>query len=280
MNFKKAASRVLYIYTSKSWLMLAGVTTLILSAAGSAGALTITSLGTGILDAGNGSVVVSGNGVTSGCINWYNSGSAPTTCPDTGGTGSLSVQGGSTAPFVAGDTGTIQDLSFQTVTPLVDFLVVDRPGSHPLQFDLEDLRFNGGTTIGDCTAGSNDPGATCTPADSPFQLTNGLIDPNTGMVDTVSISFTVDAYGYVDNSGTNYNAADMYVGTFTTQQAIQDATIQSIINTIAGGGAISASWSASFTPETTPVVPEPESFLLLGAGLTAIGLFKRNAHKA
>jgi hypothetical protein len=276
MNSKKAPSEAVYVYTSRLCLAIIAVTTLTLS---TAGASPITALGTGILDAGNGSVVVSGNGVNSGCINWYNSGPAPTTCPDVGGTGSLTVQGGSTAPFITGQTGTIQDLSFETTYPLVDFLVVNKPNGIPLQFDLEDIRFNGGTAIGDCAAGANDPGATCTPADSPFTLTNGLIDPNTHVVDTVSISFTVDAYGYNNNSGTDYNAADLYVGIFSTQDAIQDATISSILSEIAGGNSVSASWSASFTP-ASEFVPEPESFLLLGAGLTAIGLFKRNARKS
>jgi len=256
---------------------------MILATAGFAGATPILALGTGILDAGDGSVVVSGNGVTSGCINWYNGGAAPTTCPDTGATGSLTVEGGSTTPFVAGQTGTIQDLSFQTVTPLVDFLVVNKAGDPPLQFDLEDLRFNSGAAIGDCTAGANNPGVTCTPANSPFQLTNGLIDPNTGLVDTVSVSFTVDAWGYRNTSGTDYNSATLYVGTFTTQQAIQNATISSILGEIASGGSVSASWSATFSPETgtgsvTPA-PEPPPFILMGAGFMVVGLLWRNAHR-
>jgi hypothetical protein len=53
---------------------------------------------------------------------------------------------------------------------------------------------------------------------------------------------------------------------------------QMILSTIAGGGSEDASWSATFTPVSE--LPEPESFLLLGAGLTAIGLFKRNARKS
>jgi hypothetical protein len=279
---KRKKRYALYIYNSRLWLTVAAITTLTLSTAGFAGATPITAYGTGILDAGNGSVVVSGNGTTSGCINWYNGGTAPTTCPDVGGNASLTVEGGSTAPFAAGDTGTIQDLSFETVTPLVDFIVVDRPdGAAPLQFDLEDIRFNDGPAIGDCSAGADDPGATCTPADSPFQLTNGLIDPNTGVVDTVSVSFTVDAYGYKDSSGTNYDAADLYVGTFTTQEAIQDATISSILSSIADGGAVSASWSATFAPETTPgSVPEPPPFVLMGAGFMVVGLLRRKSRRA
>ncbi|HEY3824622.1 MAG TPA: hypothetical protein VGL82_08690, partial [Bryobacteraceae bacterium] len=85
MKCKRAVQKASSI--PRSWLTLAGVGTLIVSTAGFAAATPITSLGTGILDAGNGSVVVTGNGITSGCINWYNGGTAPTTCPDTGATG-------------------------------------------------------------------------------------------------------------------------------------------------------------------------------------------------
>lgn len=280
----KEVQEALKIYTPRPLLTLVGVSIMILSTAGFASADFITRLGTGILDAGDGSVVVSGNGVTSGCINWYNGGTAPTTCPDVGGSASLTVEGGSTLPFTPGETGTIQDLSFETVTPLVDFIVVNRGAAAALQFDLEDLRFNGGTAIGDCTAGAHDPGASCTPANSPFQLTNGLIDPNTGVVDTVSVSFTVDAYGYQNGSGTDYNSADLYVGTFTTQQAIQDATISSILSTVAGDGSVSASWSASFSPEANiggvSPAPEPPPFILMGAGLMTVGLFRRKVFRS
>jgi len=248
-----------------------------------AGATPIQNLGTGSLDAGNGSVIVSGNGVTTGCINWYTT-TAPTLCPDTGATGDLTVQGGSTAPFVAGDTGTIQDLSFQTTLPLVDFLVINRPSMASLQFDLLDIRSNTtGSDIGSCSGSAAlEEDVSCTPAGSPFTITNGPDDPNNGnLPDTASVTFTVDAYGYVTNSGTNYNAANLYVGTFTTQQAISDATIQSILSAIsAPGGSVTASWSATFSPEPVSGVPEPASFLFLGIGLTLIGLYKRKTRKA
>lgn len=249
-------------------LTLAVISIAMVSTASLAGAGALTGFGSAILEAGNGSVVVSGNGTTGGCIIWYNGGSPPTTCP-TSGTGDLTVQGGSTAPFTVGDTGTIDNLNFNVVYPLVGFMVIDNAPNTPatIDFDLEDIRFNGATAIGGCSgSAATSPGDTCTPADSPFTLTNGLIDPANDMVDTVSIAMTVDAWGYTGSSGTNYNAATPYIGIFTTQQAIQGANIQSILSTISGGGSVNASWSATFTPVASP---EPASFILIGAGLLA-----------
>jgi hypothetical protein len=273
MYCKKKLRDAVNNYTPRAFLTLAGVSAIILSAAGAAQAGQLTDLGTAILDAGNGSVVVSGNGTTGGCINWYNGGTAPTACPSAS-TGTLTVDAGSTSPFVVGDTGTIENLNYNVTYPLVDFIAIGG-----LDFDLTDIRFNTGAAIGDCTsADDTDPGVSCTPADSPFTLTNGLADPSTGQVDTVSITLTVDAEGYTGSSGTNYSQADPYVGVFSTQQAIQGMNIQTILNTISSGGSIDASWSATFSPLAE--IPEPESFLLLGAGLTAIGLYKRNARKS
>jgi hypothetical protein len=259
----------LHRYTPRIWLALVGASAFILSAAGIAQAAALTNSGTAILDAGDGSVVVSGNGVTNGCINWFNSGSPPP-CPGSGG-GTLSVEAGSTSPFTVGASGTIQDIAFNTPFPVVDFIAIGG-----LDFDLLDIVVNTGPTIGDCfSPDDTDPGVSCTPAGSPFTLINGLVDPKTGLVDTVSISFTVDAEGYTGSSGTNYNQANLYIGVFSTQQAVTNNNIQSILQVITGGGAVSAAWSATFAPFSE--VPEPESFLLLGAGLTVIGLFKRNA---
>jgi hypothetical protein len=159
---------------------------------------------------------------------------------------------------------------------LVGFMVVNN--LTPIDFDLRDIRTNGSTALGFCTGvQATQAGDTCTLANSPFTLTNGLIDPLTGVVDTVSISLTVDAWGYTGSSGTNYNAATPYIGSFTTQQAIQGANIQQIVNTIQTGGSVTASWSATFTPGAS--TPEPASLFLAGLGLLALGCLRRNAQK-
>jgi len=260
---------------------LAGLISVVGFMAMPAAAGTLTSFGTAILQAGNGSVVVSGNGSTGGCIIWYNGGSPPTTCPTTG-TGNLTVQGGSTAPFTVGDMGTIDNLNFNTTLPLVGFMVINNGTNNPntIDFDLNDIRFNGSTAIGSCSGSSElTPGASCTPANSPFTITNGLGDPaNNNMVDSATVTLTVDAFGYTGGSGMNYNSATPYVGTISTQQAIRNATIQSILNSIQGGGSVSASWSATFQPSST--VPEPAPFLLLASGLMAIGLARKRGRNA
>ena len=105
--------------------------------------------GNATLGIGNGSVSVSGNGITTGCIDWYNI-SAPS-CPQPAGTtGTFSVQAaGSTGIFNGSQTGTIQDLNFLTTFPVVDFMVV----SNGAMFDLTHLLSNAGGNIGDIPDG-------------------------------------------------------------------------------------------------------------------------------
>jgi len=253
----------------RSWILPAAV--LFIMPIGASSAL-ITNAGTAILNAGNGSVVVTGGGQTSGCIDWYQG--APPSCPQSPGTTSnFSVQGGSTAPFVSGETGTIEDLNFNTAYPVVDFITIMTPAGMT-QFDLKDLRTNLGAAIGSCSQATGDlnPGVTCTPSGSPFQLTNGLIDPGTGTVDTVTISLTIDAYGYIGNSGTNYNAANPYVGIFTTQQAVA-GNIDTVLQTLGAGQGVSASWSATLSPSTP--TPEPGTLWTLGGALLGCGVALR-----
>lgn len=265
-----------FVSRMPTWVVSASA--ILVTMSGLAYADPITNLGTGLLNAGNGSVIVTGNGSTSGCIDFYNT-TAPTTCQPDNTTASLSVNGGSTAPFVPGQTGTIKDLNFNTPFPVVNFIQIGTGALAP-HFDLRDLRFNVGPAIGDCTTaldaqGRNDmsPGVTCTPAGSPFQITNGLAGPS-GVADTVSVTLTVDAWGYTGSPGTNYSNANPYVGIFTTQQALA-GNIATILNTINTGGAINASWSATFAPVAVAPIPEPVTFGLFGAGLMFVGALGR-----
>jgi len=267
-------------YTRRACAALGGFIGAISLMATSAMAGPLTSYGTAILQAGNGSVVVSGNGTTGGCIIWYNGGSPPTACP-TSGSGNLTVQAGSTLPFTAGDTGTIDNLNFNTTLPLVGFMVINNSPNNPntIDFDLNDIRFNGTNAVGSCSGpAALSPGVSCTPANSPFTITNGLADPNNGnMVDSATVTLTVDAWGYTGSSGMNYNSATLFVGTFSTQQAIQNATIQSILNTIQSGNSVNASWSATFQPAST--APEPAPFMMMGSALVVIGLVRKSRRK-
>ncbi len=230
-----------------------------------------------ILNAGNGTVLVSGNGATSGCIIWSTGTVAPPPACPTSGNGTFTVDAGSTSPpLTVGDTGNIDNLNFYSLAggPLVDFITVDG-----IQFDLTSIAFNNtGSDIGECSATDNSsglnwdsPGASCTVAGTPIELENGLATDSMGDADTVSATLTVMAEAYTGTSGTNYSAATPYIGIFTTQSSVQlTGNIQSILTTIAGGGSVSAAWSANFSPAST--VPEPATDLLCGGGLILLAM--------
>src|SRR5437764_9173203 len=127
-------------------------TCIILDAIGtSAFATPLTNLGTATLNAGNGSVRVSGNGTSSGCIDWY-SGVAPSTCQPDWTTSTFTVNAPSTSPFVPGQAGTIKDLNFNTPFPVIDFIDVAIGAAGPARFDLTNLRVNTGPAVGNCSS--------------------------------------------------------------------------------------------------------------------------------
>ncbi len=223
--------------------------------------------GMAILDAGNGTVLVSGNGVTSGCIIWSTGVIPPPPACPTSGNGTFTVDPGSTMPpFTIGDTGTIANLNFNSISggPLTDFLVID--GVH---FDLTGIAYNTtGSNIGECgptlVNGLNwdSPGASCVPAGSPIQLLNGLSVDGSGNANTVSATFTVYAEAYTGSSGVNYSTATPYIGVFTTQSSSPiTGNIQTLLQTIMiPGGTVSASWSANFSPAPPGLQTSDTSF--------------------
>jgi hypothetical protein len=213
-----------------------------------------------------GTVDVSGNGQTGGCINW----STSTTCP-TSGSGSYTVVAPSTAPFVDGQTGSIDNLNFNVTYPVTDFITY---GSGPgtVDFDWMDIRSNtSGAAIGNCT--SDAPDVSCTPAGSIFTITDGPADSQ-GQVDTVTVAITADLEGYTGSSGVDYSNATSYVGVFTTQAISGDIT--DILDTIADGGNIPASFSVTIGGQSA-ATPEPgsASLLLLGIGLIVVGVRRK-----
>lgn len=242
----------------------------------------LTTLGPATLNAGNGSVFVSGSGSGGGCIDWYNTQTPPPQCQPAGTMGTFSVEGPFAAPFAQGQTGNIQDINFNSL-PLMNFITIDLGGGNIARFDLIDLRTNGPTDSGSCTPATGDmmSNASCTPANSPFQLQNGIANSR-GVVDTVSVSLTADLFGYIGTSGVNYNAANPYVARFTTQGAVNGAfNIESILSTIRSGGAVNASWSATLSPvAASGTVPEPASFVLLGLALISVAPILKRSRKA
>jgi hypothetical protein len=240
---------------------LSGVVALLLMPGLASATIIPTAMGGGILEAGNGSVVVVGN-----CINFYQV--APVAaCPQALGAGStFTTDGGSTAPFIDGNTGTIKDLNLTMAFPLVDFVTVTGTGGL-IHFDLTDIRFNTGPNIGTCAAPPDTmSGASCTPANSPFSLTNGLAAPGQP-ANTVAVSLTVDLIGY---TGTSVSGSTPYTGVFTTQLA---GNIDTILSTISTGGNVTASWSATFTP--LAAVPEPATSATLGVSLLCLSYLIR-----
>ena len=236
---------------------------------------------TGNLNAGNGTVLVSGNGSTSGCIIWSTGDTPPPpACPTTGG-GTFTVEPSSTGPpFTVGDTGTIDNLRFNSLAggPLVDFMIVDG-----VQFDLTNIAYyTTGSNLGECSAtyvnGLNwdSPGASCTPAGSPFELENGLMTDSSGNADTISVTFAMELEAYTGVSGTNYSTATPYIGIFTTQSSAPiTGNIQDVLTIIAEGGGVSAAWSANFSPAPADPIPEPETDLLCGGGVILLAMANR-----
>jgi hypothetical protein len=113
-------------------------------------------------------------------------------------------------------------------------------------------------TAANCTNGSGNP---CTPAGSPFTLTQS----STGV--TVNLAFLGNSYTGSAASGTSPT-----VSLFTTQIIMPCNTTASCLALLGAGGTIDASYSATFTAST---VPEPSALLLMGAGLIGIGSLAR-----
>lgn len=190
----------------------------------------------GILTIGNTTGVLVGITSVPFCINW-GGGSA---CA--GASHPVSISGLS-ADFFPGSAGTIKDVS---AVPVVDFLDVSGLFG-TIHFDLISLPVNPGVDVGICT--SNAPLNTCTPALSPFTLSQDV----TGTQVTIAFAALMNAYTGASTSGsTPYKArfSTNLSGTISGTGACSGlaANITNVLTCMGAGGTIQATWSATASP--------------------------------
>jgi len=224
-------------------------------------------------------------GVTNACINW----GFPAACSSSTAVQD-SVSGQDTAVFTIGSTAsdTIKDLPAGIVPPaLVDFMTVQSPlAGGVVHFDLTSIVVPALPAGNNCTVFALS--AICNPGGgSPFLLTQQTSNE-------VGIQFSTVEEAYTGTSGTGYNAATVYDSIFTTQLSgclvalvnglcpspSDVPTIPNVLAFIAGGGTVTATWSATQTPVPTSTTPEPMSFLLLGSGLMGISWLGRRYRRS
>jgi hypothetical protein len=126
----------------------------------------------------------------------------------------------------------------------------------------------------DCaTVNTNAGNVVCTPIIngqiSPFILTNSANGTN------ASIFFNVEVNAYVGSSGSGLS---QYVGAFNTPSAGKN--IAGILADVQNGIPVAAAYSANFVSGGAPdTIPEPETYMLLGAGLLVLAVSLRRSKR-
>jgi hypothetical protein len=212
-------------------------------------------------------------GITSipSCINF----AGGATCA--GATHATSVGSGSNL-FLTGSAGTIKDIG--TTFPIPQFETVSGAGAllgQTINFDLTSLHLNA-STIGTCSgANVNNALNSCAPIGSPFTFAESA----SGTQVSLSFSALLNAYtGTAATGVTSYIAVfgTQLTGTLTGAGACSGLTanISNILSCQAAGGTITATWSASETPQPASSTPEPGSLVLMGSGLVGLaGVLRR-----
>jgi hypothetical protein len=194
------------------------------------------------------------------------------TCSSGQGTFTISADSTGTFAGLGGQNGHIMSISNSTTPPgstvsLANFLTLTNGDS----FTLTELNIGTGGT---CPPAM---GSTCTPTDP------ALISPSnpSGKTGTIfentatgsSAEFSVDAVA----TSTTGQTTD-YTGTFSA--TFNGMSTSAVLAMLAGGGSISTPYSATFTPVSKTVVPEPgtASFMIAGFLILAGCGFRRFSH--
>lgn len=158
---------------------------------------------------------------------------------------------------LASATVTSTNINFDGSEP--DWITL--PGG--IDLSLTDIPINDLVPVCSTLSNPDALGTECRPyASSPLVLSQDM--------NTVTLSWKTEGNAYFTSSP---GTLTPYTGTFTSQFAGPDGTIDGLLNTFNSTGSLTFSYSANFitTPATSPV-PEPGTFLTLGIGLLASGL--------
>jgi len=180
---------------------------------------------------------------------------------DTGNTGSFAG--------LAGTTGSILDLNVAAQPVGSSFLLpgfITFAAMPNIRFDLTSIA--AGTFPGTQCAAAPAAGQICTPAGSPFNLSNSSATSST---ENFSVS------GNVVNRETG--ELSTFTGIFTTQ--FPNQSFQDLLSVLSAGGTVNSTYSASFSATVTPAgVPEPSTWLLVSVGMVCVFFSSRRSRKA
>lgn len=166
--------------------------------------------------------------------------------------GSIFATNGVLATFPA-ETGMIQSLSSGTFPPTAAFMTFNGGGSN-LQLFATSIA-PGGTPGGSCQLS---PGGV-------FLLCDSVVGGMPQATATVDIAGNI--HGDVTNPGATETFSSVLQATFSGQ------TVASLLNALPQAAPFSGTFSV--TINSTPIVPEPMTFFLMGIGLVGAGLAVR-----